>query len=65
MQKRAIRLINNAGYWNHTNVLFMKMQAIQFQYFVKFKTAQIMNKARNKILVKEICKMFVEREGEY
>lgn len=65
IQKRAIRLINNAGYRDDTNGLFFKMQAIKFQDLVEFKTAQIIYKARKKMLPKEICKLFIEREGGY
>uniref|UniRef100_A0A669CB82 Reverse transcriptase domain-containing protein n=1 Tax=Oreochromis niloticus TaxID=8128 RepID=A0A669CB82_ORENI len=65
IQKRAIRLINNVGYRDHTNALFVKMKAIKFQDLVEFKTAQIMYKVRNKLLPKEICKLFIEREGGY
>lgn len=65
IQKRAIRLINNAGYRDHTNALFIKMQAIKFQDLVTFKTAQIIYKVRNKMLPKEISKLFIEREGGY
>lgn len=55
IQKKAIRLINNAEYGDHTNVLFIKTQAIKLQDLT-FKTVQIY-KARNKIRPKEICKL--------
>uniref|UniRef100_A0A8C6M161 Reverse transcriptase domain-containing protein n=1 Tax=Nothobranchius furzeri TaxID=105023 RepID=A0A8C6M161_NOTFU len=65
MQKRAIRLITNAGYLDHTNELFIKTRTMKFQDLVKYKTAQIMYKVRNKLMPDKIQKLFTEREGGY
>ncbi len=63
IQKRAIRTINNTGYRDHTNPLFIKSHMLKFMDLVKFKTAQIMYKARNNLLPKNIQGILIEREG--
>ena len=63
MQKRAIRLINQEGYRAHTNPLFIKTQAIKFQDLVKFKTVQIIYKARKGMLPIRMSKWFLEGSG--
>lgn len=65
LQKRAIRIINNIGYLEHTNLLFLKTHTLKFTDLVKFKTAQIMYKARNNLLPRNIQKLFMERQGGY
>ena len=65
IQKRALRTINKAGYRDHTNPLFIKSHMLKFLDLVKFRTAQIMYKARNNLLPKNIQGMFSEREGGY
>lgn len=65
LQKRAIRIINNAGYRDHTNNLFLKAHALKFMDLIEFRTAQIMYKARNKLLPGNLQKMFLDREGGY
>lgn len=52
------RTINNAGYTDHTNPLFFKSNTLKFMYLVKFKTAQIMFKARNTLLLNHIQGVF-------
>ena len=65
LQKRAIRIINNVGYRDHTNILFLRVNALKFRDLVEFKTAQIMYKAKNKLLPGNIQRLFKEREGGY
>lgn len=65
LQKRAIRIINNVGYLEHTNSLFLKSYILKFIDLVKFKTVQVMFKARNNLLPGNIQKMFMERQGGY
>ena len=65
MQKKAIRLINNVGYHDHTNELFLKSLTLKFFDLVNFRTAQIIYKARHKLLPGNIQKRFRERDGRY
>ena len=65
LQKRAVRILNGAGYLDHTNNLFLKSSILKFPDLVKFKTAQIMYKAWNKSLPVNIQKCFKERDGNY
>uniref|UniRef100_A0A672HNL4 Reverse transcriptase domain-containing protein n=1 Tax=Salarias fasciatus TaxID=181472 RepID=A0A672HNL4_SALFA len=65
MQKRAIRIVSNVGYRDHTNELFLNLQALKLTDIVEFKTAQIMYKASNNLLPGNIQKMFRDREGGY
>ena len=62
LQKRAIRIINNAGYRDHTNILFLNSNIVKFVDLIEFNTAQIMYKARNNQLPGNIQKMFSDRE---
>lgn len=36
LQKRAIRIIHNAGYRNHRNSLFLKSKTLKFTHLVQF-----------------------------
>lgn len=65
MQKRAIRIVHNVGYHEHTNVLFLKSRALKFRDLVDCKTAQFLYKAKHNLLPGRIQKMFGEREGGY
>ncbi len=64
IQKRAIRTINNTGYRDHTNPLFIKSHMLKFMDLVKFKTAQIMYKARNNLLPKVYRKCLLKGRGD-
>ena len=44
-QKKALRIINNAGFYDHTNELFMQCILLKFAEIVKLKTACVMFKA--------------------
>ncbi len=65
LQRRAIRIINNVGYLEQTNVLFLQSNILKFIDLVKFKTAQVMFKARNKLLLGNLQNIFLERQGGY
>ena len=65
MQKKAMRIVNNVGYYEHTNDLFLKSQTLKFMDLAQFKTAQIIYKAKNKLLPKNIQKWFKERDSRY
>ena len=65
IQKRAMRLVNNVGFHNHTNPLFIKLKALKFMDLVDQKTALILFKARINMLPPNIQRLFKEREGGY
>lgn len=65
LQKKALRIIHNVGYREHTNALFLKSQELKFFDLVQFKTAIILFKARKNELPSEIQNLFQEREGGY
>lgn len=63
LQKKAMRFVCNAAPKALTNSLFVQM--LQFVDMVKFKTAQIIFKASNNLLPRNLQQMFFEREGRY
>ena len=65
IQKRAIRLINNAGYRDHTHSLFLGSHVLKFTDLVDFKTLQIMYKARYNLLPVNVQSKFLNKEGAY
>lgn len=65
LQKRAIRIVHNTGYTDHTNSLFLKSKTLKFIDLVDFQTAQIMYKAKNNLLPGNIQKLFFNRDGDY
>ena len=65
LQKRAIRIIHNVGYRDHTNSLFLNSNLLKFMDIIEYKTAIIMYKARNKQLPANIQVLFSDREGGY
>ena len=65
IQKRAIRIVHKAGFYDHTNELFLRSNTMKLFDLVEFKTAQLMFKVRNKLLPVNILAMFREREGGY
>ena len=65
LQKRAIRIVSNVGYQEHTNSLFVQLNTLKLLDIIKFKTAQVVFKARRNLLPGNIQKMFLEREGGY
>lgn len=46
-QKRAIRIIQKAGYQDHTNTLLLQSEILKFADLVDFQTAQILFKVQN------------------
>ena len=58
LQKKAIRIINNSGFKDHTHELFLKSRVIKFLGLVKLKTAIVMYKAKNKLLPINIQTLF-------
>ena len=58
IQKRVVRLINNANYIVHCNQLFYLCQLLKFSDLVKYKTAIVMYKAENMMLPTFIQKFF-------
>ena len=65
LQKRAIRIVHKVGFYEHTNNLFLRSCTLKLPDLVEFKTAQMMFKARNKLLPANILNMFSDREGGY
>lgn len=63
LQKKAIRIIHNVGYREHTDTLFLVSHALKFMNLVKFKTVLIMFKARNNSLPGIVQKCFVTGRG--
>lgn len=65
MQKKALRIVFKTGFREHTNPLFVKGCILKFMDLIKFKTAQIMFKARQKTLPRNLQIMFKDRERVY
>ena len=65
IQKKAIRIVHKVGYQDHTNVLFLASKTLKFLDLIKFKTAQIIYKARNKLLPVNVLKYFRDKDGRY
>ena len=65
LQKRAIRIIANSGYLEHTNQLFIKSHTIKLYDLIELRTVQLMYKARNRLLPEQLQKRFQNRDGGY
>ena len=65
IQKRAIRIVNKVGYYDHTNTLFLNSQVMKFIDLINYRTALFMYKVRNKLVPGNILKLFRDREGGY
>lgn len=63
LQKKAMRIINDVGFCEHINMLFLKSHALKFMDLIEFKTAQIMYKARNNLLPGNIKKCSQTERG--
>lgn len=46
MQKRAIGILHNVGYQEHTNLLFLQSRSLKFSDIVNHQTAQLMFNAK-------------------
>ena len=58
LQKRAIRIINGANYYDHTSKLLYSLKLSKFLDIVKCKTLQVMFKAYNMMLPINLQVMF-------
>ncbi len=66
LQKLAVRILHNAGYFGLTNILFLKSHILNFADLMKYKTAQIMYRARYKVLPDNVQKIFLDKDvGSY
>ena len=65
IQKKAIRIVNDAGYLDHTTPLFIKCKALKFADIVQLKTAQIVFRARHNLLPENLQTLFQNRDGRY
>lgn len=65
LQKRASRIINEVGYCDHTNQLFIRSHTLKFLDIVYSKTLEIMFQVVNKTIPVCIKKMFKLRQGIY
>ena len=62
IQKRAIRLLFDAGRLDHTAPLFQRANVLKFTYIVKLKTAVFMYKAYHCMLPESIQRNFVRKD---
>lgn len=65
LQKRAIRIINKAGYYDHTNKLFLHSKQLKLPDLIEFYTSQLLYKASKSLLPMKIQELFELRVGEY
>ena len=65
LQKKAIRIVNQAEYYASTNPLFLNNCTLKFDDIVKLNTAAIMYKAHNKSLPPSMQELFQPRESRY
>ncbi len=65
LQKKAMQLINKVGYNHPTNQSFINANELKFKEVVDFKTAQLMFKINNNLLLDCIQKMFNLRQSHY
>ncbi len=65
LQKRAIRIINEVGYRDSTNQLFIRSHTLKFLDIVYSKTSEIMFRVVNKTIPVCIQKVFKLRQGIY
>lgn len=59
VQKSAIRIINKAGFRDHTNPLFVKSGLLKLKDIIDLQTLLVMLKARLKSLPGDLQKLFV------
>ena len=62
IQKRAIRLLFDAGRLDHTAPLFQRANVLKFTHLVKLKTAVFMYKAYHRMLPENIQRNFVRKD---
>lgn len=65
LQKRAIRVVHNVGYRDHTNALFLKSKTLKLDDLIKFKSLQIIYRAKENLLPSNIQQLFASRDCRY
>lgn len=63
LHKRAIGVIHNVCYLDHTHSFFLQSKLLKFTDIVKYQTAQFMYKAKNNLLPQNLQKLFRDQEG--
>ena len=64
LQRRALRIIYNANYGEHTNVLFINSGLLKFYELVELQTLLVMFKAKTRALPANIQTKFILIENE-
>ena len=62
LQKRAIRVIDKAGYLDHTSVIFKKYRMLKLEDIIRLNTCVLMYKANKGLLPKHIQSSFVKNK---
>lgn len=65
LQKRAVRIIHNVGFLEHTHILFIQSKLLKINDLVKYYTSIILFKAFNKLLPSNIQHFFTIQERTY
>lgn len=65
LQKRAIRIIHKTAYREPTNPLFIKLKILKFKDLIDYKIIQIVFRAHNNQLPRNIQELFQLRENTY
>ena len=65
LQKKAIRIVHNVDFRDHTNTLFIKSNLLKLEDLIKLKVLLIVFKARANQLPSNIQQLFTNREGGY
>ena len=63
MHKKAIRMIFNAHYNEHTNNYFMELDALKLFDLLRYKTGLSMHKAKKNLLPRNVHNLFVHIMG--
>ena len=61
LQKRAVRIINNADYRAHTSELFRKYRILKLDDLINLHTCLVMYKASNCLLPKNVQSKLVKK----
>ena len=64
LQKKAVRIIDQAPYRAHTNIIFKKYTLLKFSDIVKLSSCIIMYKAKNNMLPCRLTKLFDINTGK-
>lgn len=65
LQKRAIRIVHGAQYYDHTTPLFLQSSVLKLRDHIDYKTAQIMFKASKNSLSANIQHLFHDRDAHH